>query len=260
MMGLAKDRVLRDAFSLSALWVGCFFLSLLLTSPLRFLALGWRLLVHGVLWRSFDWSEVLLNRNVYLATVLAVPHLLVGYIRTEDTDAFFLACVRRAAPSAQLLSLPQRPRAVSTWEWLAGIARQLRWGVLVWVSSFVPYVGVAVAVAVKFWVFRQSLNTMWALGLSALALLAPFDSSFVVFLFVSSHALGKLLLQPHVWDRFSEARAVRRQNVHWVVALGLAAIAILAVPVAGGPLLWFMYALGARLYVTTLMPQLEKQV
>ncbi len=258
MLALANRRVWRDAFGLSVLWVGCFFLSLLLTSPVRFLALGWDLVLHGVFWRSFNWHEFLLHRNVYLATVLAVPHFLIGYIRVQDADEFFLACVRSAEPSSQLPALLRRPRPLSTWQWLASLARQLRWGLLVWATSFVPFVGTLVAVAVKFWVFRASLNTLWAVALSGLALLAPFDSSFVVFLFVSSHALGRLLLQPHVFDRFPEARAARRGNVHAVVAVGFVASLVLALPVVGGPLLWAMYALAAHLYVTLLLPQFEK--
>jgi hypothetical protein len=258
MLEVTRDRVWRDLFSLSVLWVGCFFLSLLLTSPLRFFALGWNLLTHGILWRPFNWQEVLLHRNVYLATVLAVPHLLINYIRVRDADEFFTTCVLVEAPTSQLPEMPRRPVPDTLWNWIRGSVQQLSWGVLVWVTSFIPVVGTVTAVAVKFWVFRSSLNTLWAVVLSGLAFLAPFDSSFLVFFFVTSSALGQQLLQPHVYDRYPEQRSVMRHNVHAAVILGFVASLVMSVPLLGGPLLWAMYALGAHIYVTLLLPQFEK--
>ncbi len=175
----------------------------------------------------------------------------------QDRDEYFLDCVRAADPSAELLSLPQRPQAVSWRQWAISHMQSLKWGAATWAASYVPYVGVPAVMAIQFFVFQQSLSTLWAAVLVAVSLVAPFSSSFVVFLFVSCHEVGRLLLQPHVFDRFPEQRRVARRNVHRIFLLGLMASFLMSLPLVGGPLLRTALAMGAHLYVSRLQPQLE---
>ncbi len=47
------------------------------------MAFGVKLTLHGMFWRPFDWQELLLHRDVYLATVVAVPHFLLSFATSK---------------------------------------------------------------------------------------------------------------------------------------------------------------------------------